>query len=192
MTNFFDVFSIFILGTYDLASASLLSIRGRKKGSQTNRSKQKNCQIFDPLKIWFFVSVWISVWSLLFRCIPVLPHFRTNWPKNRTESFMHKWSNDSSHLYSHFWIFRRCQRQRWIYWFLNCAPVKINIQDVPTSFGKIFNKKVFQNPKAKKLWKFVYILANQCKTPFNLTNFSTKDFKIVIFFLVSIAHCSKS
>ena len=153
MTNFFYAFSIFILGTYDLASASLLSIRGRKKGSQTNRSKQKNCQIFDPLKIWFFVSVWISVWSLLFRCIPVLPHFRTNWPKNRTESFMHKWSNDSSHLYSHFWIFRRCQRQRWIYWFLNCAPVKINIQDVPTSFGKIFNKKVFQNPKATKIVK---------------------------------------
>ena len=39
-----------------------------------------------------------------------------------------------------------------------------------------------QNSKMlkKNSWKFVYILAKECRSPFNLTNFFDKNFKILI------------
>ena len=45
------------------------------------------------------------------------------------------------------------------------------VQDVPTSFEQEFSKKSLTVTKAKKSWRFVYILAKRCRSPFNLTNF---------------------
>ena len=52
---------------------------------------------------------------------------------------------------------------------------------VPASFGQEFSKKISKSYESrKKLWKFVYILAKQYRSHFNLTNFLPKSFKIRI------------
>ena len=50
-----------------------------------------------------------------------------------------------------------------------------HIPGVPTCFEHDFSKRFLNVTKERKIsWKFVYILAKQCGSPFNLTNFLTK------------------
>ena len=62
--------------------------------------------------------------------------------------------------------------------FINAAKMLLGVQ---TSFGQEFSKKIskFKNVE-KNSWKFVYILAKECRSPFNLTIFFDKNFKILI------------
>jgi len=54
----------------------------------------------------------------------------------------------------------------------------IYVPGVQTSFGQGFSKKSQKCPERRKnLWKFVYILAKQYRSPFNLTNFIYKKFQ---------------
>ena len=65
---------------------------------------------------------------------------------------------------------------------LRISAVCLHVPGVPTSFGQDFSKKSLNVSKSeKKLWKFVYILAKQCRSHLNLTNFfDQKNFKILI------------
>ena len=59
--------------------------------------------------------------------------------------------------------------------------LQVRLQGVPTSFRQGFSKKIAKcYEKRKNSWKFVYILARQCRAHFDLTNFLTKNFKILI------------
>ena len=64
---------------------------------------------------------------------------------------------------------------------INCKSYEWVVQGVPTSSGWGFSKKFEKISKdKKKSWKFVYILAKQCRCPFNLTKKLTKYFKVLI------------
>ena len=55
------------------------------------------------------------------------------------------------------------------------------VPSVPTSFGQEFSHRISKCPKMRKIsWKCVYILAKQCRSLFNLTNFLTKKFVFLI------------
>ena len=55
------------------------------------------------------------------------------------------------------------------------------VPDAPTSFRQEFSKNSLNVTKSEKnSWKFVYVLAKQCRSHFNLTNIFDKKFKILI------------
>ena len=65
-----------------------------------------------------------------------------------------------------------------------------HIPGVPTCFEHDFSKRFLNVTKERKIsWKFVYILAKQCGSPFNLTIFLTKRKSDIFRLFISSKTC---
>ena len=72
---------------------------------------------------------------------------------------------------------------KYLIWILNSSKHNIHLQNqlagIPTSFGHEFSRKIRNFTKGEETRQslFSYILAKQCRSPFNLTNFLGKIFQ---------------